>query len=80
MGRRVDVGVRFQQAADAGEEVGADWVVKVAAFGMVSKRRSHVACGFADSAAKYCRRVRESKRSVGTPLEIPNAGEKSMCD
>jgi hypothetical protein len=53
--------------------------VKGAAFEMVPKRRSHVACGFADSAAKYCHLVRESKRSVGTPLEIPNAGEKCAC-
>ena len=33
-------------------------------IGNAPKRRSHVACGFADSAYRL---VRESKRSVGTP-------------
>jgi hypothetical protein len=36
--------------------------------------------GAALCAAKDCRLVSESKRSVGTPLEIPNAGEKCSGD
>ena len=54
--------------------------MKGAALEMAPKRRSYVAYGFADSVAKYCHLVRESKRSVGTPLAISNAGEKCAGD